>query len=131
MDNEVQPPRSPMSPAIKSEHDDLAFFGGLIILIVIALLVIGFSAIHHAKTMKNEKPNQAEVQKEITKAVGESWSDGVMWGALAMKNLLDNKISTPDFGTLINKAQSLKVQFISEQNAKQEGAKVGTNGQGR
>jgi len=80
--------------------------------------------------LRHTNLQQEGVKKEIRQAVETSWNDGVMWGALAMKNMTDAKEPSNEFGAVMNKAKVLKVQFVAE-SSKKEGQKVGGDGKVR
>lgn len=46
--------------------------------------------------------------------VEQAWSDGVMWGALAMKNMTENQQSTTEFGSVYQVAKDLKTEFSAQ-----------------
>ena len=77
-----------------------------------------------------ETTSQATVTSNLTAVASQSWDDGVMWGALAMKSMMEQKVSSEKFLTVRDVAQRLKRQFVAEQVTKQSQV-GGTNGKVR
>jgi len=119
------PYQQPVFKDVTNRHSD----GGLSHIITAVFctaigIVIGWGLVTW-NASNVDKAKSAATQQVVVKAANEAWGDGVMWGALAMKNLDDMKVQTRDFGVVIGKAKELKVQFMAK------GAKDGANGKVR
>jgi hypothetical protein len=62
---------------------------------------------------QEERPQQI-----VSTTVNWAWDDGVMWGALAAKNLGDMNIQVKDFDVVVGKAKELKVKFMATASKK-------------
>lgn len=110
-----------LEPVLKTQccgnHDDGQgkFMVGMVCLVI--GILIGWGIVNWSSGY-DRKSDDAKAKKEIAKVADQNWGDGVMWGALAMKNMSDQKVSTSDFGALLGVAKELKVKFREEVTAK-------------
>jgi len=80
--------------------------------------------------LRDARSQREGLKKEISQAVGTAWNDGVMWGALSMKQITAAKFEPNDFGVVLASARELKARFVSETNAKTK-AETKENGKAR
>jgi hypothetical protein len=121
---------SELSGLIRKEprmNDD----GGLTVLTVgviclLAGMALGmFTQKNFGSTTELDKAKAAltELKGDFPRATENAWTDGVMWGSLAMKHITDRKQPDNDFNVVLGQARELKVLFVNEQKGK--------NGNGR
>jgi len=122
--------QQPVLGTVQQRHEDsgLGMIFTAVLCTAIGVLVgWGLMTWQGSNTAKEQR---AKFQKDLATTAEQAWGDGVMWGALAMKNMTDAKEPSNEFGAVMNKAKVLKVQFVAE-SSKKEGQKVGGDGKVR
>jgi hypothetical protein len=74
-----------------------------------------------ATWVQNDRKNEWQEERPqqiVSTTVNWAWDDGVMWGALAAKNLGDMNIQVKDFDVVVGKAKELKVKFMATASKK-------------
>jgi len=110
-----------LEPVLKTQccgnHDDGGgkFMVGMVCLVI--GLLLGWGIVNWSSGY-DRKADDAKAKNELAKVAEQSWGDGVMWGALAMKNMSDQQVPTKEFGTVLGVAKELKAKFVEEMASK-------------